>query len=73
MDLYQELNGQQQSQTQQQNNNFAQGLLQFAQNFRGDPVQQVMNLIQQKGIPQDQLNTAIQQTNQFYSQLNGRR
>ena len=73
MDLYQELTGGS-SQPQQNQNNMPSGLAEFAKNFRGDPKQQVMQLIQQRGgIPQDRLNAAVQQTNQIYSSLNGRR
>ena len=73
MDLYQELMGtnNQQSQPVQNNNNFFNNLSNFAQNFRGDPKQQAMNLIKQKGIDQNALNNAVQQTNQVYSMLRG--
>ena len=65
MDLYQELMGQ--SQPQQTNqNDFMSNLQSFAQNFRGDPTQQVMQLMQQKGISQNAFNNAVQQTNQIY-------
>lgn len=70
MDLYQELMGQ--SQPQQTNqNNFMDNLQSFAQNFRGDPIQQVMQLMQQKGISQNAFNNAVQQTNQIYNMLHG--
>lgn len=73
MDLYQELISGNSSPLQQNQNNIPSGLADFAKNFRGDPKQQVMQLIQQRGgIPQDRLNTAVQQTNQIYSQLNWR-
>ena len=72
MDLYQELMSGGSSQLQQNQNNIPSGLADFAKNFRGDPKQQVIQLIQ-RGIPQDRLNAAVQQTNQIYSQLNGRR
>ena len=71
MDLYQELMSGS-SQPQQNQNNIPSGLADFAKNFRGDPKQQVMQLIQ-RGIPQDRFNAAVQQTNQIYSSLNGRR
>lgn len=70
MDLYQELMGQ--SQPQQTNqNNFMDNLQSFAQNFRGDPIQQVRQLMQQKGISQNAFNNAVQQTNQIYNMLHG--
>lgn len=70
MDLYQELMGQ--SQPQQTNqNDFMSNLQSFAQNFRGDPTQQVMQLMQQKGISQNAFNNAVQQTNQIYNMLHG--
>lgn len=72
MDLYQELMMGGSSQPQQNQNNIPSGLVDFAKNFRGDPKQQVMQLIQ-RGIPQDHFNAAVQQTNQIYSSLNGRR
>lgn len=73
MDLYQELMTGGISQPQQNQNDMLSGLANFAKNFRGDPKQQVMQLIQQRGIPQDRLNAAVQRTNQIYSSLNGRR
>lgn len=72
MDLYQELMTGGSSQPQQNQNNIPSGLADFAKNFRGDPKQQVMQLIQ-RGIPQDRFNAAVQKTNQIYSSLNGRR
>lgn len=72
MDLYQELMGQSQSKPQQTNqNDFMSNLQSFAQNFRGDPTQQVMQLMQQKGISQNAFNNAVQQTNQIYNMLHG--
>lgn len=72
MDLYQELMGQSQPQPQQTNQNiFMSNLQSFAQNFSGDPKQQVMQLMQQKGISQNTFNNAVQQTNQIYKMLNG--
>ena len=71
MDLYQELMTGGSSQPQQNQNNIPSGLADFAKNFRGDPKQQVMQLIQ-RGIPQDRFNAAVQQTNQIYGQLNKR-
>ena len=76
MDLYQELMGEnQQSQPQQsnQNNNFINNLQSFAKNFSGDPKQQVMDLMKQRGISQNAFNDAVQQTNQLYKMLNGRK
>lgn len=72
MDLYQELMTGGNSQPQQNQNNIPNGLAEFAKNFRGDPKQQVMQLIQQRGIPQNRFNAAVQQTNQIYGQLNKR-
>lgn len=72
MDLYQELMSGDSSQPQQNQNSIPSGLAEFAKNFRGDPKQQVMQLIQQRGILQNNLNAAVQQTNQIYSQLNRR-
>ena len=73
MDLYQELMGtnNQQSQPVQNNNNFFNNLFNFAQNFQGDPKQQAINLIKQKGIDQNAFNNAVQQTNQVYNMLRG--
>lgn len=73
MDLYQELMGtnNQQSQPVQNNNNFLNNLSNFAQNFQGDPKQQVMNLMKQRGIDQNTFNNAVQQTNQVYNMLRG--
>ena len=63
----------QQSQPQQsnQNNNFINNLQSFAKNFSGDPKQQVMDLMKQRGISQDAFNNAVQQTNQLYKMLRG--
>lgn len=63
----------QQSQPQQsnQNNNFISNLQSFAKNFSGDPKQQVMELMKQKGISQSTFNDAVQQTNQLYKMLRG--
>lgn len=74
MDLYQELMGQNNQQpqpVQNNNNNFFNNLSNFAQNFQGDPKQQVMNLIKQKGINQNAFNNAVQQANQVYNMLRG--
>ena len=73
MDLYQEIMGtnNQQSQPVQNNNNFLNNLSNFAQNFQGDPKQQVMNLIKQRGIDQNTCNNAVQQANQVYNMLRG--
>lgn len=73
MDLYQELMGtnNQQSQPVQNNNNFLNNLSNFAQNFQGDPKQQVMNLMKQRGIDQNTFNNAVQQANQVYNMLRG--
>ena len=73
MDLYQELMGtnNQQPQPVQNNNNFFNNLFNFAQNFQGDPKQQAMNLIKQKGIDQNAFNNAVQQANQVYNMLRG--
>ena len=70
MDLYQELMGQSQPQQSSQNN-FMSNLQSFAQKFSGNPKQQVMQLMQQKGISQNTFNDAVQQTNQIYKMLNG--
>ena len=78
MDLYQDLMGGQASQSQpsqttpQQNDEqFANDLAAFAKNFKGDPKQQVMNLLQQNMIPNNVLNGAIQRTNMIYKTLRG--
>lgn len=65
--------GSSQPQPQQNQNDMLSGLAEFAKNFRGDPKQQVMQLIQQRGISQGKFNAAVQKTNQIYSSLNGRR
>lgn len=53
---------------QQLNNpmNLFQRLMQFKQNFTGDPKQQVMNMLSGGQISQEQLNQAAQQANQLY-------
>ena len=73
MDLYQELmeTNNQQSKPVQNNNNFFNNLSNFAQNFKGDPKQQVMNLIKQRGVDQNTFNNAVQQANQVYNMLRG--
>lgn len=74
MDLYQELmgtNNQQSQPVQNNNNNFLNNLSNFAQNFQGDPKQQVMNLMKQRGIDQNTFNNAVQQANQVYNMLRG--
>lgn len=53
-----------------QNNDFFKNLQNFASNFSGDPKQQVMQLMQQKGISQNKFNAAVKQTNQIYQMLN---
>lgn len=55
----------------QNNQNFFNGLADFAQNFRGDPKQQVMNLIKQRGFDQNSIQNAVNQANQVYSMLRG--
>jgi ADP-heptose:LPS heptosyltransferase len=69
--LYQELSGQSQT-TQQTNPNMMQRLYEFAKNFKGDPKQQVMELMKSRGINQQQYNDAVQQTNMIYGMLNRR-
>ena len=64
-------NQQNQPQQSNQNNNFINNLQSFAKNFSGDPKQQVMELMKQRGISQDTFNNAVQQTNQLYKMLRG--
>lgn len=69
--LFQELSGQQNNQPQQQNNNgnILSRLYQFSQNFKGDPEQQVKQLMQSGKISQDQYQNAVNQANAIYSML----
>lgn len=56
--LYNELNT-------QPGNNLLQRFQQFRQQFRGDPRQQVQNLLNSGKISQDQYNNAVRMAQQF--------
>lgn len=47
------------------NNNILQQFLQFKQNFKGDPRQQVQQLLNSGKISQEQYNQAVQMANQM--------
>ena len=73
--LFQQLSkgqSQPQQQTPQNNPNTIEQLYSFAQNFKGDPKQQVMDLLKYKGISQQEYNDAINQTNMLYKTIFGR-
>ena len=52
--------------------NLMQRFQQFQQTFRGDPRQQVQQLLQSGKINQEQYNSAVQQTNAFMKMLGGK-
>ena len=54
------------------NNNFIQQFNQFRQTFKGDPKQQVQNLLNSGRVSQEQYNEAVQMAQQFQNLLNGR-
>ena len=56
--LYKELNT-------QPGNNLLQRFQQFRQQFRGDPRQQVQNLLNSGKVSQDQYNNAVRMAQQF--------
>ena len=51
---------------QMMQNGFFQRLLQFSKQFRGDPTQQVQQLLNSGKISQQQYDQAVQTTNQLY-------
>ena len=80
MDLFQELSGQPAAPTQTQQNNptgtgngWLADLYNFSKNFKGNPQQQVQNLMKAGGISQADYNQAVQQANMVYSMLTGGR
>lgn len=63
--LYDVMQGSQQSGM----NNLMQQFLQFKQNFKGDPQQQVQQLLNSGQVSQEQYNNAVQMANQFKNLL----
>lgn len=61
-----------QIQQQGQQNNLLQRFQQFKQSFRGDPQQQVQQLLNSGKVSQEQYNRAVQMAQQFQKMLNGR-
>ena len=53
-------------------NNILQRFQQFRQMFRGDPRQQVQQLMNSGKISQQQYNNAVQMANQFQQMLGGK-
>ena len=66
--LYNEMNRSQNL----QGNNILQRFQQFQQNFKGDPQQQVQQLLNSGRVSQSQYNQAVQLANQFQRMLGGR-
>lgn len=68
--LFNELGGQTNQQQIQQNNSnfgFLGQLYEFAQNFKGNPQEQVQQLLKSGQITQDQYNNAVNQANMIYN------
>lgn len=59
-------------QFQPQNNNIIQQFNQFRQTFKGNPQQQVQQMLNSGRITQEQYNQAVQMANQFQRILQGR-
>lgn len=72
---YQAMSNGQPSQPAAPANNPFNQLLSFAQNFKGDPKQQVMNLLQSRGINMNSpaYNAAVERTNSIYSMIYGKK
>lgn len=70
MDLYQELAGQ--NKQRAPSNNFFGRLSQFAQTFKGNPKEQVEQILKSGSISQEQYNNAVNQANMIYGILNKR-
>lgn len=62
--IYNELNG------ANPQNNFLNQFMQFKQNFRGNPKEQVQALLRSGKISQEQYNRAVQMAQQFQKMLN---
>ena len=58
---------------QSQQNPMLQRLIQFKQQFSGDPQQMVQNMINSGRISQNQVNQYAQQANEIYRALGGHR
>lgn len=79
--LYQQLSGNQgqptpvPQQEQPQNNfgNYISRLTEFIQTFKGDPKQQVQQLLQSGGVNKAQYDQAVQQANMIYNLINGKK
>lgn len=65
--LYLQMNPQ--AQPQQPRMNAFQQFMQFRQNFKGDPQQQVQQLLASGKITQAQYDQAVQMTNELYKQF----
>lgn len=57
---------------QQPTNNIIQRFQQFQQMFRGDPRQQVQNLLNSGKVSQQQYNQAVQMANQLQRMMGGK-
>lgn len=53
------------------NNDFMTRFNQFQQMFKGDPRQQIQQMMNSGRISQEQYNRAVQQANQLYKNLKG--
>lgn len=53
-------------------NDFFSRLQQFKQNFRGNPQEQVQNLLRSGKVSQQQYDRAVQMAQQFQRMLNGK-
>lgn len=76
--LFDELSGQtNQDQQNSQQNNTNYGILgqlnEFAKNFKGNPQEQVQQLIKTGKISQQEYNNAVSQANMLYNMINGKK
>ena len=62
----------QQMQPQNPMNGFMQRFQQFQQMFKGDPRQQVQNLLNSGKVSQQQYNSAVQMANQLQRMMGGK-
>ena len=60
-----------QSMQKQSQPNFVQRFNQFRQNFKGDPRQQVQQLLNSGQVSQEQYNRAVKMANQFQRMFGG--
>lgn len=61
--LYEQMNG------QAGQNNFLQKFMQFKQSFKGDPQQQIQQLLNSGKVTQEQYNAAVQKAQMFRKML----